>query len=82
MASTVTPKQVVNMTLSTEIVRRAKALVGNRNLSSTVDGLLAAFVTQSEAGRIGHQEKIARWVAASNAVIAKHGSPADEYDLS
>lgn len=81
MASAATPKQAVNMTLSTEIVRRAKALVGERNLSGTVDKLLAAFVAQTEAGRIGHREKIARWVAASNAVIAEHGSPVDEYDL-
>ena len=74
-------KQVVNMTLSTDTLRRARALIGPRNLSSTVDSLLADFVTRTEAERIRHQVQIARWVSASNAVITEHGSPAEEHDL-
>ena len=81
MAGTVPLKQVVNMTLTTETLRRARALVGPRNLSSTVDTLLAELVARADVERASHRTEIARWIAASNAVIAEHGSPADEYDL-
>ena len=47
---------------------------------SSPDARLAAM-TQGEAMRTSYRKKIARWVAASNAVIAGHGSPADEHDL-
>ncbi len=76
MAST---KQPVNLTLNVDVVRRAKALVGARNLSATVDGLLETFVTESEAAEIDRKAQIELWCASTNEFVARYGAPGDEY---
>ena len=80
MAGGTTPaKRPVNMTLTTDIVRRAKALVGSRNLSATVEGLLEAFVAEGESRQADREEQVAQWVAATNAFVAEHGLPGEEF---
>ena len=72
------PKRPVNMTLNTDLVRRARGLTAN--LSETVEGLLAAFVAAEDAARDDLARQMARWAEASAEVVGRHGSPADEYD--
>ena len=77
MSSTVNAKRPVNMTLDAEIVRRARQLTGN--LSETVEAMLRSYVEAEECKRADVRAQIAQWVEASNAVVAEHGSPSDEY---
>ena len=72
------PKRSVNMTLNVDLVRRAKKLTGN--LSNTVEGLLASYVAAEEARRANLAAQLAQWAAASNAVVERYGSPADEHN--
>ena len=76
MAST---KQPVNLTLNVDVVGRAKALVGARNLSATVDRLLETFVTESETARVDRKAQIELWCASTNDLVARCGAPGDEY---
>jgi antitoxin CcdA len=71
-------KRAVNMTLNTELVRRAKTLTSN--LSETMESLLAAYVEAEEAKRADVAAQMAQWAAASSAVVERFGSPADEHD--
>jgi post-segregation antitoxin (ccd killing protein) len=64
-------RQPVNITLSSGLVRRAKALTPN--LSETVERLLQSWVTDAE------NERIAKWVDATNAPVAAHGLPGEDY---
>jgi antitoxin CcdA len=64
-------KRPVNLTLSAGLVRRAKGLTPN--LSETVEGLLASWVADAE------NQQIAQWVEATNAHVAEHGIPGEEY---
>ena len=79
MSNAASAKQAVNMTLTTDIVRRAKALVGARNLSATVERLLETFVADGESRQATREEQIAQWVAATNAFVAEHGLPGEEF---
>ncbi len=71
------PKRPVNMSLNEDLVRQARALTPN--LSETVETLLAGFVEAEAAKRAGRERQIAAYIAASNAVIEKYGSAADEF---
>ena len=79
MSNAASVKQAFNMSLSVDVVRRAKALVGARNLSATVEGLLETFVADGEARQADRKEQIAQWVAATNAFVAEHGLPGEEF---
>lgn len=79
LTHTSSTKQPVNLTLNVDVVRRAKALVGARNLSATVDGLLETFVAESEAAKIGRKAQIELWCALTNEFVARYGAPGDEY---
>ncbi len=79
MTHTTSAKQPVNLTLNVDVVRRAKALVGARNLSATVDGLLETFVTESKTAKIDRKARIELWCASTNEFVARHGAPGDEY---
>lgn len=71
-------KRPVNMTLDTALVQRARALTGN--LSETVETLLSAYVAAAEAERAELAAQLAQWASASDAVVARFGSPADEHN--
>jgi antitoxin CcdA len=71
------PKRAVNMTLNEDLVRRARQHTAN--LSETVEGLLAAFVTDADDRDLELQKRIDAHIAASDAFIARHGSLADEF---
>ena len=77
-AKTATPsRQPVNLSLDPILVRRAKGLT--RNLSGTVEALLAEFVERAEAARRAEDARSARVVAALNGLRAEHGSLADDF---
>jgi len=70
-------KRPVNMTLNEDLVRRVKGLTAN--LSETVEALLAGYVEMEEAKRANLKARCEQWARWSAALIAQHGSPADEY---
>jgi post-segregation antitoxin (ccd killing protein) len=68
MENSATPKRPVNMTLSPDLVRRARALTNN--LSETVEMLLHTHVAAEEARRAGSAPRAAAspaWVLAETA---------------
>ncbi len=71
------PKRAVNMSLNSDLVRRARKLT--LNLSETVEALLESFVAAEETKRDNLRSQFAQWAAASNAVVERYGSPADEH---
>jgi antitoxin CcdA len=70
-------KRAVNLSLSSDLVRRARDLTPN--LSDTVETLLADFVATEGARRADTQRQIDALVAASNAFVARHGAWGDEF---
>ena len=78
MSRSATPtRQPVNLSLDPVLVRRAKTLT--RNLSGTVEALLADFVAREEAARRAEDARSSRVVAALNGLHAEHGSLADDF---
>ena len=71
------PKRAVNLTLNEDLVRHVRQRTSN--LSDTVEGLLIAFLTETDARDTKLQQQIDAHIAASDAFIAKHGSLADEF---
>jgi antitoxin CcdA len=71
------PKRAVNMTLNSDLVRRARGITSN--LSETVETLLAAHLDEAEARAAARDQKIAAHIAASDAFVAKYGTLADEF---
>ncbi|WP_158743895.1 type II toxin-antitoxin system CcdA family antitoxin [Acidisphaera sp. L21] len=72
----VTAKRPTNIYISADLVSRAKAITPS--LSQTVEMLLEVWVAAEEARRNDHVACVAQWVAASNATLARAGSP-DEW---
>ena len=70
-------KRAVNLTLSAELVDRARELTPN--LSSAVESLLTEFVTREEARQLAKDEALARTVRYWNDFNAREGSFADEH---
>ena len=71
------PKRAVNMTLNEDLVRRARAITPN--LSETVESLLAAYVDGAEERAAHRERQIAGHIAASDALVARYGTLADEF---
>ena len=71
------PKRPVNMPLNEDLVRRARGIT--RNLSETVECLLAAYVDDAERPVAHREQQIAAHIAASDAFVAKYGTLADEF---
>ncbi|MBR0646677.1 type II toxin-antitoxin system CcdA family antitoxin [Plastoroseomonas hellenica] len=70
-------KRPVNLSLNSDLVRRAKDLTSN--LSDTVESLLAEFVDAETTRRAETQRQIDALVEASNGFIARHGAFGDEF---
>ena len=67
-------KRPVNVTLSVDLVKRARALTGN--LSETLETLLADFVHEAEE----RERRIDRHIAFHNDFVDRHGTLADEFN--
>ena len=65
------------MTLNEDLVRKARGIAPN--LSETVETLLAAYLDDIEAQVARREQQIAAHIAASDAFVAKYGTPADEF---
>jgi post-segregation antitoxin (ccd killing protein) len=70
-------KRPVNLTLSDEVVRQARALTPN--LSAVVETLLAGYVQQHGQTLAAKRKEIEEVTAGWNAFHDQHGSFADEY---
>ncbi len=71
------PKRPVNMTLSEDLVREARALTPN--LSETVETLLAAHVAAEKARRAEKERRIDATIAFANAQFEARGVIGAEY---
>ncbi len=71
------PRRAVNLSLNEDLLARAKA--ATRNLSGTVEELLAGFVRQDQIRRRAEDEALAEVIAAVNAVHEEHGLLSDEF---
>ncbi len=65
------PKKPVNMTLSEDLVREARALTDN--LSETVERLLAGFVEAERRNSIERQQRVDATIAMLNELYDRHG---------
>jgi len=65
------PKKPVNMTLSEDLVRDARALTAN--LSETVERLLAGFVETERRNSIERQQRVDATIAMLNELYDRHG---------
>jgi antitoxin CcdA len=71
------PRKAVNFSLNMDLVLRAKGLT--RNLSSTVEDLLAGFVEQEQARQRADDERLEQVISALNAFHEQHGLLSDEF---
>lgn len=71
------PRRAVNLSLNEDLVARAKR--STRNLSSTVEELLAGYVQQEQARRRAEDEKLDEVITALNAFNERHGFLSDEF---
>lgn len=77
VTQTQSAKRPVNLLLNEATVQQAR--VFTRNLSSTVDGLLAEFVARERQLRQDQQQRYAEVSGAWNRFEEAHGSFADEH---
>jgi antitoxin CcdA len=70
-------RKAVNLSLNTDLVTRAKGLT--RNLSATVEDLLAVFVEQEEARQRAADELLNAVIFALDEVHEKHGLLSDDF---
>lgn len=71
------PRRAVNLSLNEDLLVRAKA--ATRNLSSTVEELLADFVHEDQVRRRREDEALAEVIAAVNAAHAEHELLSSEF---
>jgi len=71
------PRRAVNLSLNADLLMRAKALT--KNLSGTVEDLLAAFVQQATARQRDEDERLDAVISALNAFHDRHGFLSDEF---
>lgn len=70
-------QRAVNLSLNEDLVARAKA--STRNLSATVEELLAGYVQQVQARRRAEDEALDQVITALNAFHERHGFLSDEF---
>ena len=71
------PRRAVNLSLNEDLVARAKK--STRNLSATVEKLLADHLQQEQARRRAEDEKLDEVISALNAFNERHGFLSDEF---
>jgi antitoxin CcdA len=70
-------KRPVNLTLSEDLVSKAKSLTDN--LSGVVESLLSDFVSRERRERLQKSKTVEAAIASWNTFNSKSGSIADEY---
>ncbi len=71
------PRKAVNLSINQGSLMRAKDLT--RNLSGTVEGLLAEYVQVEQARKRAEDETLDGVVSALNALHGHHGFLSDEF---
>ena len=71
------PRRAVSLSLNEDLVARAKKT--SRNLSATVEELLAGYVHREQARRRAEDEKLDEVISALNAFHERHGFLSDEF---
>jgi antitoxin CcdA len=72
------PKKPVNMSLSADLVREARALTPN--LSETVEALLAGFVAAERQKRADKERRLDEAIAYFNQHYDQHGPIGEEFN--
>ncbi len=73
------PRSEVSVSLNEDLLRQARALT--RNLSGTIEGLLAAYVTAEQARKREDDAKLDQVIDALNEFHEKHGFLSDEFSI-
>jgi antitoxin CcdA len=71
------PRKAVNLSLNEDLVSRAKGLT--RNLSATVETLLADYVRDQQARQRAEDERLDEVISALNARHERDGLLSDEF---
>ena len=71
------PKKAINVTVNEDLLRQVRALT--RNLSGTLEDLLAAFVAQERVRRRDEDEQVDRLILHINALHAEQGLLSGEF---
>ena len=71
------PRRAVNLSLNEDLVARAKR--STRNLSATVEELLAGYVQQEQARGRAEDVALDQAITALNAFNGRHGFLSDEF---
>jgi antitoxin CcdA len=71
------PRRAVNLSLNEDLVSRAKVMT--RNLSATVEDLLAEFVLLEQARRRADDAALEQVLDALNEAHERHGLLSDEF---
>lgn len=71
------PKRAINVTINADLLSQARAYT--RNVSGTLEELLAGFVEQERARRRAEDVALDRVVAGANRFHAQHGHLSDEF---
>lgn len=72
-----TPRQPVNLSLNEDLIARARR--STKNLSATVEELLAGYVQQEEARKQVADEELEQIISALNDFHERHGLLSDEF---
>ncbi len=71
------PKRAINVSLNDDLVRQARAYT--RNLSGTIEDLLADFVAREQDRRRAEDAAVDRVIESFNAFHRQHGLLSDEF---
>lgn len=71
------PRRPVNLSLNEDLIARAKR--STKNLSATVEELLAGYVQQEEARKRAADEELEQVISALNDFHERHGFLSDEF---
>jgi antitoxin CcdA len=71
------PKRAINVTINADLLTQARAYT--RNVSGTLEDLLAGFVEQERARRRAEDARLDRVVEGANRFHAQYGYLSDEF---
>jgi antitoxin CcdA len=71
------PKRAINVTINADLLTQARAYT--RNVSGTLEDLLAAFVEQERARRRAEDARLDGVVEGANRFHAQHGHLSDDF---
>lgn len=71
------PRRAINLSLNEDLLSRARQIT--KNLSATVEELLASYVQQEQARQRAANEELDQVISALNAFNERHGFLSDEF---